>query len=100
MSTRAHIRIIEDYEQIMLYHHSNGYPEGVGSDLKKFLQENCKDYWDNCEIANGLVKGGVKHAYKSAISRKYEITPDDGYEITTSLHGDEDYIYVIDCDKK
>ncbi len=46
MSTRAHIRIKDGDEQIMLYHHHDGYPEGVGRDLKKFLSEKCKNWWD------------------------------------------------------
>lgn len=100
MSTRAHIRIKDGDEQIMLYHHHDGYPEGVGRDLKKFLQENCQNYWDACEIANGLVKGGIKHEHKGLYSGNVEVRADDEYEITTCIHGDEEFIYVIDCDKK
>lgn len=100
MSTRAHIRIKDGDEQIMLYHHHDGYPEGVGRDLKKFLSEKFKNWWDACEIANGLVKGGVRHERKSLLSGKVEISTDDEYEITTCLHGDENFIYIIDCDKK
>ena len=42
MSTRAHIRIKDGDEQIMLYHHHDGYPDGVGRDLKEFLADKCK----------------------------------------------------------
>lgn len=100
MSTRAHIRIKDGDEQIMLYHHHDGYPEGVGRDLKKFLRENCQNYWDACEIANGLVKGGIKHEHKGLYSGKVEVRADDEYEIATCIHGDEDYIYIIDCRAK
>ena len=68
----------------MLYHHCDGYPEGIGRDLKQFL--HAKKWWFASEIANDLIKQrGIK---------------DDGYEVTTCVHGDEEYIYVIDCDKK
>lgn len=82
MSTRAHIRIIDGKEQIQLYHHFDGYPEGVGADLKEFLEK--KNIWNGEIIANELIKS----------------KEDDGYEVTTCLHGDEEYIYVIDCKAK
>lgn len=84
MSTRAHIRIVERHETFMLYHHHDGYPEGIGRDLKQFL--NAKKWWYADEIANDLIK-----------QRSIE---DDEYEITSCVHGDEEYIYVIDCDNK
>jgi hypothetical protein len=86
MSTRCHIRIKEDEEQYLLYHHHDGYPGGVGVELKKFLAEIEGDWFAN-EIANELVKGGIKQ----------KMCPDMGYEITSCVHGDEQYVYVIDC---
>ena len=82
MSTRAHIRITDGRDVIMLYHHHDGYPEGVGSYLLNFLKD--RKYWNGEEIANDLIKD--KH--------------DEEYEVTTCLHGDEEYVYVIDCDNK
>lgn len=101
MSTRAHIRIQDGDEHLMLYHHSDGMPEGIGKDLRRFLANQCKDgYWDVEEIANALIKGAVKYWRKGIWSGKPELHTDDGYEVTTSLHGDEEYIYVIDCESK
>lgn len=82
MSTRAHIRIKDGRDLFLLYHHHDGYPEGIGVDLKKFL--SAKNYWCGDCIANELVKS----------------KDDDEYEITSCLHGDEEYIYVIDCNNK
>ncbi len=84
MSTRAHIRIIEGNDTFLLYHHHDGYPEGVGSDLKQFLSQ--RRWWYADEIANDLIKG--------------KLDKDDEYEIASCLHGDEAYIYVINCDDR
>ena len=99
MSTRAHILIKDGDEQVMLYHHHDGYPEGVGRKLKKFLAEQFPKYWDVCEIANGLVKGALRYPRRSLLSDKVTIESDMEYEITTGIHGDEAYVYIIDCDK-
>ena len=81
---------------IQLYHHHDGYPEGVGRDLKKYLAEKHPVDWDVCEIANGLVKGDLKYESQDFHGRPV-IKTDDEYEITTCIHGDEDYVYIIDC---
>ena len=39
MSTRAHIRIYDSGGCIQLYHHCDGYPEGIGRDLKSVLDK-------------------------------------------------------------
>ncbi len=86
MSTRATILIKSkrNKQEIRIYHHTDGYPEGIGVKLKEFL--NGKPYWDVEDIANDLVKG--------------KCCDDIYYEITTSQHGDEEYAYLIDCDEK
>lgn len=87
MSTRASIRIVEAAGQILLYHHHDGYPEGVGAELKKFLAENVRGWWDPEAIASGL----------ATMKNDYGRYP---YECAICLHGDEEYVYVIDCEKK
>lgn len=87
MSTRATICIKEkDSQDIWVYHHCDGYPNGVGSDLKKYLN-TLKYRWIACEIANDLIKDRVN-------------LEDDGYELTSGQHGDEVYGYLIDCDEQ
>lgn len=88
MSTRTNIVIKWGREKIVLYHHHDGYPEGVGADLKLMVKKN---YLDNkyqsmypFYVANRLVKN------------KYGMN-DENYEITTGLHGDIEYVYEIDC---
>ena len=59
MSTRCNIIIKDRRDKIILYHHHDGYPSGVGSDLKKYLatfqdwQIRQHGRW---KIANDLVK--------------------------------------------
>lgn len=94
MSTRCDI-IIKDYGiyegkswkvQTKLYHHHDGYPEGVGAFLIKEVLpklENSNNI--SCdEVANFLVK------HKE----------DDEFEVTAYNHVDIEYRYVIDIPKK
>ena len=86
MSTRCNI-IVTDYGvRHYLYHNSDGYPSGVGVQLKKCAKRwfpggyGCRT-WPSL-VANQLVK--------------YEIGLNDKtYEITSGLHGDVNYLYVI-----
>lgn len=94
MSTRCNIRIVnKEWEQsFMLYHHYDGYPSGVGMDLKRFLQSKERmQYWYATDIANQLIKGMHSEMYDKV---------DEHYEITNGLHGDAEYLYLIDCDSK
>ena len=84
MSTRATILIRKGRKSFWVYHHCDGYPEGVGRDIKEYLASKKRWYAD--DIVNDLVKGAV--------------AGDMRYEITLCQHGDEEYAYLIDCDKK
>jgi hypothetical protein len=98
MSTRACIKIKErinhaDHE-IILYHHCDGYPSGVGSDLKKYLTETVSKWgcgWHPELIATELVRGCIKDS---------EGDTDMGYKVAICEHPDCEYGYVIDCDKQ
>lgn len=87
MSTRATILIKEkDEKDIWVYHHCDGYPDGVGTDLKHYLN-TLKYNWYAEDIANALIKGSA-------------VEDDNGYQLTSCQHGDEEYAYLIDCDNK
>ena len=81
MSTRCQIKIIYLRQDVLLYHHYDGYPEGVGRDLIK--RRNQLNIWDGNIIVNNLVKD-IK----------------DEYEISYQVHTDIDYWYEIDCNRK
>ncbi len=104
MSTRACIKIKEGVKLngddkkltecvITLYHHCDGYPDGVGKDLKKYLAEVVSKWarWDPETIATQLVRGVIKDN---------EGLPDRGYKVAICEHGDCEYGYLIDCDKQ
>ena len=86
MSTRCNIIVKAKGKKITLYHHWDGYLEGVGQDLvnkfKNMFIDNNKCYW--IHVVNMLVKDKT----------------DDGYEISDGIHGDIEYLYTIDTDKK
>lgn len=79
MSTRASILIKDNSESsVRLYHHHDGYPEGVGMDLVERLNKTFEYYgWE--QFANRLVKDSK-----------------DEYELTSDIHGDEEYLYEVD----
>lgn len=85
MSTRCNI-IIKDHsdERVVLYHHHDGYPEGVGHDLRGFLDKKFSGYWFpwTFGLANSLVKNRCGLF-------------DDEYEITSCIHSDIEFLYVI-----
>jgi hypothetical protein len=85
MSTRATILVHAEQgkEFCRLYHHCDGYPEGVGNDLQNYLKQYAKDESADIEtVVNELIKN----------------KQDAGYEFTTCIHGDEEFFYDINCD--
>ena len=92
MSTRCNIIIKDGPSRIILYHHPDGYPMGVGTELRGYLERIHawhKGLHSAEHIANYLVKGRIPAPLAS--------TPhdDDEYELTSGLHGDVEYVYVI-----
>lgn len=87
MATRANIKIIEGDKVTWLYHHWDGYPKYLGAFLLWRLYnklENTNHYIDTCDIVNGLLKDKV----------------DDGFEYTTDMHGDIEYLYEVNIDNR
>jgi len=89
MSTRANIYIRDNYEdrdKEVLYHHCDGYPEGVGRDLIRILRALPSD----SEVT--LTKQGLA---------KFICDADPLFSITTPfMAGDAEYIYEIDLSKR
>ncbi len=100
MSTRAHIKITDGHDSFCLYHHHDGYPQGVGNDIKKYLEsinfftkpKYCPDHYiEAICLANKMVKGIFSILYDDI---------DTQYDLTTGLHGDEEFCYHIDCKRR
>lgn len=93
MSTRANIIISQTFGNskksktiyIILYSHYDGYPSGVGSDLKNKLLKlaRCKNNFGLNDVKDYIQSGN-----------------DFTYEITDSIHGDIEYLYLINIDNK
>jgi len=118
MSTRANIVIKDRYSKLFFYRHSDGYPEGTIPTLKVFHDWLCKGkIRDNAgQSAGWLVLIGAME-YNTLPSFEIEKdkwssygkvetiqAPEDwkcgSYEPTTGIHGDIEYLYVIDLTEK
>lgn len=105
---------------IILYHHYDGYPNkcGVGPSLKK-LTQLIQENWYSCtqtRFANALLKGNVAicpamrsymqptgggNDLNSEPPKKYMYCMfDDGYDLSDNLHGDIEYLYVVNIVNK
>ena len=87
MSTRANIRIISRLGEKFFYQHSDGYPDGLGKVLEKYIVEQSQYHnWDPDVIGNALIDGTFGKSWD--IRRVSKIT------------GDVSYVYNIDCVNK
>lgn len=85
MATRCHTIIKKGEDKAYVYRHFDGYPEETGNDLKTFMN-----------ISKGSFNEWSVNDFATYLG-KYN----DAYEFENyGIHGDEDYIYFIDMDKK
>lgn len=87
MSTRCNVIIRQQGVQVVLYHHHDGYPEGVGMDLIERFGKNFRD-----EKAHVL---SLSYAVNALIKDQ-----NDEYEWCLRLHGDIEYLYTVDLERK
>lgn len=81
MSTRAAIIIKDSRNFHNVYHHCDGYPEGVGKELEEVFIDCDANTTANDALVNIL-------DFSSE------------YERTSCIHSDEEYIYVVDMDSR
>ena len=80
MSTRCQVFVKDNSKKkttALLYHHWDGYPEGVGKELKKVFKEYRK-----------IVNGSDVRWFLDFLPR--------AYEDADCIHGDLEYLYVVD----
>ena len=108
MSTRANVIIKDRYDKIYFYRHSDGYPEGTMPTLNKFLNlvKNGRIRGNTGQAAGWLVLIGAEE-YNSSLKNAENPEPDNyfswkvgAYEPTDGLHGDIEFLYIIDLDKQ
>lgn len=90
MSTRCNIVIKEGRRKSYIYHHCDGYPSGVGALVHSYLKDLYN--WYQYHIMNDLIKDGIQYRDSEGV-----LQVDNEYRWTDGLHGDIDYVYVIDC---
>lgn len=123
MSTRAQIKIIDEYgQELWFYRHSDGYPEGTMPTLQKFIDwVRAGKIRDNVEQAAGwLILIGAEEYNKTmvVVNGSYErvlkttlTSPSDdnlsgwkcgAYEpcACRDYHGDIEYFYTVSLAKK
>lgn len=108
MSTRANIIIKDDYDKLIFYRHSDGYPEGVAPTLNEFIQlvRDGKIRNNVSQAAGWLIALGQEEYetslknISSADSNSLSNWKVGAYEPTTEIHGDIQYLYEIDLKHK
>lgn len=115
MSTRANIIITDGYQNQIFYRHSDGYPEGVAPTLQKFVDWVAEGKLRNNtgQAAGWLIMLGaleyqtipkLKEGAKK-YSLDFEMKESEyafmdwkvgAYEPTDNIHGDIEYLYLID----
>jgi len=89
MSTRCHIVIKEKgFGNVYIYHHCDGDPGGVGSEI----------VWALAGYQKYTKEFDLKWSIKGVSEEILRL--DDEYKEDYEIHGDEDYIYEIDCDNR
>jgi hypothetical protein len=106
VSTRANIVVTDGEDELIFYRHSDGYPDGTLPTLTKFIDL----------VKDGIIRDNVGQASGWLIligAREYGVTFEcdqlpacqggpsmcwkvGAYEPTTGLHGDIEFLYVID----
>jgi hypothetical protein len=92
MSTRCHVIVRNGKNENKekwnyIYHHCDGYPAGVGKELSDILTEI---------QGNGVSRNDFNANFITENILNYS----DEYELDNSIHGDEEYIYLIDVETK
>lgn len=96
MSTRSNIIVnFKDYVWSQFYHHSDGYPEGVGKMLcvAAYLTLYRQSYDTDVMQIYELFKKSL-----TKIGRRFEFEkelPFDDKDFKHSLHGDIEYLYTV-----
>src|ERR1700760_4107742 len=118
MSTRANIVIKNGEEKLFFYRHSDGYPDGTLPTLNKFIDwVKSGKIRDNVSKAAGwpIILGALEYdtlpeapkntdKYGCNVQVSEIKEPKDwkagAYEPTTGIHGDIEYLYLVDLAKK
>lgn len=90
MSTRCVIKVEGKTSNLDIYHHCDGYPEGVGMELRKALYDGLLARINSAERGDSF-RG---FEFPDVVRTILEIS--DEYKITDGIHGDIEYLYIVD----
>lgn len=104
MSTRANFWIVNPNNTIQQYYcHFDGYFEGLGANLRNTILKALGLHASNCskstyEYLLSLIAENSFDPQKEECSQKeWEIEDCFDQTIINKLHGDIEYLYVVDC---
>lgn len=103
MGTRCVIRLMQFGRSVDLYHHWDGYPEGVGLKLRDEIRHWFEGRPADLEMDAGeLATYLVKNAKDGKDGSRYPATKndDDGFVVTVFQHWDAEYLYELDFGMK
>lgn len=95
MSTRAVVIIKSEYDTLIFYRHSDGYPEHAGKDVTEFVQDykTGKMRLDAMQSSGWLVVRGHKEYGPQSKGMEWKV---GAYEPTSRIPSDVEYLYIID----
>lgn len=103
MSTRCNVIVRGCFgEEIIFYRHSDGYPESVIPSLTKLLEWSDVLRNNASQFSGWLILLGHLEYLKYTKNNIYQddFKPSDwkvgAYEPTTGIHGDIEYLYILD----
>ena len=101
MSTRANVTITDEYDTLWFYRHSDGYPSGTLPTLQKFCNLVLDgDIRDNTSQASGWLISIGQTEYSGQSTGHGVNWKVGAYEPTVGMHGDIEFLYNIDLEKK
>ncbi len=83
MSTRCNVVVVDvrTGDRTYLYHHCDGYPQGVGRELTSMLSRFRREVGERLIGSNERVR--------------FIQQTDCAYELTAGVHGDIEYLYTL-----
>ena len=100
MSTRANFLVLSNDPSIVsqYYNHWDGYPEGLGRKLKRYINEalSIRSKW-NSSLGCAFLKA-IQDDLRSPGSLEGSFEAEGSYPIDSvnQLHGDIEYLYLVD----
>jgi hypothetical protein len=94
MSTRCNVILRDAESHVIMYRHNDGYPDGVVKSLDEFRRRWSMKGSKSLATAVGLLIVIGHEEYGS----KTDTCEAGAYEVTDGIHGDIEWLYVVDLE--